>query len=222
VRTSRSTHFLTALPFLLLYAADEVVISTRIEDDATGVRSISVVAQPQAKAALDEAKIAALLPASQMRRLRTRDAADKYRVTGNLRFVDPDVIGDLKVERHVRLRPWPVFETVYTYTDKLTRTEFAERERDVAAAPKTEFAYAVTMPGRIDPNSVVPPGGTVDADGRTVTWKLTAEKATQDITVSAARPNWAPMVFVALLILLGILSLLRFLRRREQTTPRRI
>jgi len=220
VRSSRGAHFLTALPFLLLYAADEVSISTRVEDDATGVRSIKVVAQPQAKTALDEGKITTLLPSSPMRRVRTREAADSYRVTGNLRFTDPDVIGDLRVNRHVRLRPWPLFETAYTFTDKITRTEFAERERDVAAAAKTEFTYSVTMPGEIDPNSVLPPGGI--PQGRTVTWKLKADKPTQDIAVTATRPDWPPMMFVALLILLGVLGLLRFLRRRERTTPRRI
>jgi hypothetical protein len=208
------------VPFLLLYAADEVTISTRVEDDATGVRSVRVVAQPQAKAALDEGKITALLPHSPMRRVRIREATDSYRVTGDLRFTDADAIGDLRVERHVRLRPWPLFETVYTYTDKLTRTEFAERERDVAAAPKTEFTYSVTMPGEIDPNSLLPPDGI--PQGSTVTWKLKADKATQDIAVTATRPDWPPMAFVALLIVLGILSLVRFLRRREQTTPRRI
>ena len=220
MRTPRSPYFLTALPFLLLYAADQVAISTRIEDDATGVRSVSVVAQPQAKAAIDEAKIAALLPDTPMRRLRARDVADGYRVTGSLRFVDPEVFGDLRVDRRVRLRPWPIFETTYAYTDKITRTEFPERERDLAAAPKTEFAYVVTMPGAIDPTSVLPPGGIVE--GCTVTWKLTAEKASQDIAVTAARPDWPPMIFVALVLLLGLMSLLRFLQRRGRTTPRRI
>jgi len=224
VRALRTHDLLTALPFMLLYAADEVAVTTRVEDDATGVRSVEIVSRPDTqtyvKAFADEGQIKGLLPATQMRRLDSGEVADRYRVAGDFRFVQGSKLGDLKVTRRVRLGTWPILQTTYAYTDKISRTEFSETDREIAAAPKTEFAYSVTMPGPIDPASVLPPGGVVDSN--TVTWKLTADKPSQDIAVSASRPDWMPQALLLLVLLLAALSIVRFLRHRERTTPRRI
>ncbi len=224
MRALRTYPFLTALPFILLYAADEVSLTTHVEDDATGVRSLRVVSradgQAYVKAFVQEGKIRDLLPDTLARRLDAGAAADRYQVTGDFRFVDGGKLGDLKVSRHVRLATWPILQTTYTCTDTIRRTEFAATDRDVAAAPKTAFTYAITMPGPIDQASVRPPGGQVA--GNTVTWKLAADKETQDVSVSASRPDWVPQVLLLIVLLLGLLSIVRFLRRRERTTPRRI
>jgi len=224
VRPPRRYHLLTALPFLLLYAADEVALTTRVEDDATGARRVRIVSRsdtkPYVKAFADEGKIGDLLPASSLRRLVSEEVADRHRVSGDLRFVRGDRLGDLKITRRVRLGAWPFLRTTYEYTDAISRTEFSETEREIAAAPKTEFAYSVTMPGVIDPASVRPVGGVVE--GNTVTWTLTADKPGYEIVVNASRPDWVPQALLLLVLLLAILSIVRFLRYRERTTPRRI
>jgi hypothetical protein len=214
----------TALPFILLYAADEVTLSTRIEDDATGVRSVKITSRPDTKAYVkafvDEGKVKDLLPATLMRRLRSGEAADRHRVTGDFRFVQGDQLGDLKVTRRVRLTGWPLLQTTYAYSDKITRSEFADTERDLAAAPKTQFTYSVALPGPIDQASVLPPGGMVQ--GNTVTWTLTADKPSHEVAVSARRPDWAPQILLLIVIALAVLCVVRFLRYRERTTPTRI
>ncbi|MBM3498362.1 MAG: hypothetical protein FJX74_06790 [Armatimonadetes bacterium] len=224
MRTLRGHHLLTALPFILLYAADEVALTTRVEDDGTGVRSVKIVSRPDTKpyvkAFADEEKIGDLLPATALRRLESGEVADSHRIVGDFRFVQGSRLGDLKITRQVRLGTWPILRTAYAYEDKVSRTEFSETERELAAAPKTEFTYSVTMPGPIDQASVLPPGGVVD--GHTVTWTLAADKASHDIAVSASRPDWAPQALCLIVLLLVALSIVRFVRYRERTTPRRI
>jgi hypothetical protein len=215
-----SRHLLTVLPFMLLYAADEVAVSTRVEDDATGVRSLRIVSRPHAKADITQERIDALLPGTPMRRLDSREVADSYRVTGNVRFVDATALADLHIARRAAFGAWPPFRATYAYADKITRTEFSQTEREVAAAPKTEFTYVVTMPGAIDDNSILPPGGVVE--GSTVTWKLKADKEAQDLHVTSSRPDWAATGFAGFLVLLVLLTVLQFLYYRRRSTPRRI
>lgn len=223
MRASSGRAYLTAIPFLLLYAAQEMTVSTRVEDDATGIRSVRIVSRSDTKeyvrAFAERGKVRELLPETSLRRLASREVADSYRLTGDIRFVDGATLGDVKISRRWHLS-WPCLQVAYTYTDRISRTEFSDTEREVAAAPKTELTYTVTMPGVVVKESVVPLGGTIS--GNTVSWKLKADKPTQDISVTAYRPDWAPTLFVALIILVAALSIARFMRYRERTTPQRI
>jgi len=226
VRTRPATPVLTVVPFMLLLGAQEATITTRVERNGSGLRHVRIVAVPEKREpvrgfANDPKRVNDLLPDMPGRHTRSREVGDEYSWEGDLRFVDASVFGQMRITRREHLSAWPVFRTTYSYSDEVRLTEWAGSEPDLAAGPKTELVYCVTMPGAIDQSSVRPLKDAV-IDGDTVTWKLKADQPTQTVTVTSTRPDWAPLVFVALLLLIAILTALRILLRWQRSTPRRI
>jgi hypothetical protein len=219
VRSTLTRGLWTALPFIAIFAAQETRIHTRIEDDATALREAALVGGADRQEALDKG-LDELVPGGVRVRERSGSTADGYRIARDIRVTDPEALGDVLIERTPRFALWPVFSTVYTYTDNLTRTGFTNTEREQGAAAKTEFEYSVTLPGVVDESSLQPVGGLVD--GGTVTWKLKADQERQTVSATSVEAEWAPLAFVVGVLLIGLLLLARFVADRQRNTPKRI
>jgi len=221
VRRFRPAQYLTVLPFAAILLAQDAKIHTRVEDDGTGVRKVEIAADIQRKEQI-KGDVVHLLPDVAGRHLDSVKTADSFRIFGNIRFVRPakSGLGDMKIVRKTQFGGWPPVQTTYAYADVITRTGYEENEAEAAAAPKSEFAYTVTMPGTIDEMSVRPVEGVVD--GRTVTWAMNAGKESVDVHVESMEPAWAPIVLISAILIVLIGSGLRYVLVKVKNKPRKI
>ncbi|MGQ9730041.1 MAG: hypothetical protein ACUVX8_02090 [Candidatus Zipacnadales bacterium] len=217
---SRPAHYLlTALPFMTVFAAQEVLISTRVEKDGTGLRWVEIRADKNRRDIIDQG-LDEILPLHRETRSRTGISGESYWTKREARFTDPTMFGDLKITRRTQLGVWPPFRTQYTYRDTLVRTAFTGTDRETGAAAKTQYQYVVTMPGTIDADSVTPHLGHIT--GNTVTWDLKTDSERQEVAVSSVHTEWAPLILLLALILLGLLTGVRYLQYRQRTKPQKI
>ncbi len=219
MRPRRSIILLTALPFLAVYEAASLQIHTRVESDGTGLRQVVVTTLPDRKQAM-ASHIGKMDPDAPWVTREDGIWAEKYRLARDARFTSPRPFAQLTVTTGTRLGLWPVAATTYTYSDKVTRCDFSDEPKEKQAAGATEFEYSVTMPGTIDESALSPAGGSVQ--GHTVTWKLKADKDTQEVSVKSAQANWGFTVLVAYVLLVLVVLALRFTLAQKRSKPRRI
>jgi len=219
VRRRRSVALLTALPFLAVYEATSLQIHTRIESDGTGLRQVVVTAAPDRRKAV-ASHVGKLDPGAPWVTREDGVSAEKYRLTRDARFTSPRPFDQLTVTTGARFGVWPLAATTYTYTDKITRCDFTAEPKEAQGAAATEFEYSVTMPGAVDEGSASPAGGSVQ--GHTVTWRLKADKDTQEVTVRSAQPDWGFTLVVAYVVLALVALALRLALAQRRAKPRRI
>ena len=219
MRRSRSISLLTALPFMAVFAAQDVRVGTRLEPDGTGIRRVVLVAHPDRRKTVDT-NIAKMDPKAQWIVRENRVLAEEYRFDQDARFTRGSAFSDLEITRQTTTGGPSIVRTRYTYADKITRTAYNDTEKEREAAPKTEFEYSVTMPGEIDMASIVPRGGKVN--GQTVTWVLSADKPTIDVAAASAQPEWMFLVLLLYVVLVALAFGLRFGLSRWRGKPRRI
>lgn len=219
MRTSRSISLLTALPFMAVFSAQDVRISTGIERDGTGIRRVVLVADPERRKTVDT-NIAKMDPDARWVVRERSVLAEEYRLDQDARFTRGGAFSDLNTVRHTRFGGPSLVRTTYSFSDKITRTAYHDTVKEQKAAPETQFEYSVTMPGEIDAASMSPPGGKVN--GRTITWLLKADQETLDVAVTSAAPEWMLLVFVLYVLLVVIMLGLRFGLSWSRSKPRRI
>jgi hypothetical protein len=209
---------LSALPFLAVYEASSLQISTLVESDGTGLRSVMVTANPEREKAVTS-HLAELDPRAPWIVRQHGVVTEKFRLEQDARFTCPRPFADLSITRGTRFGLWPWAATTFTYSDKITRTDFSAEPKEQQGAAAAEFEYRVTMPGAIDESSVSPAGR---VEGNTVTWKLKLDKPSLEVTAKSAQPQWMFTALVAY-VLLAVIGLgLRFTVRRQRATPTKI
>jgi len=219
VRPSRPVALLTALPFMAVFAAQDVHVGTRLEPDGTGIRRVVLVAHPDRRKTVG-ANIAKMDPKAQWIVRQNRVLAEEYRFEQDARFTRGSAFSDLRVTRQTTTGGPSIVRTKYEYADTITRTAYNDTDKERQAAPETKFEYSVTMPGEIDMASISPRGGKVN--GQTVTWVLSADKPTIDVAATSARPEWMFLVLLLYVVLVALASGLRFGLARWRGKPRRI
>ncbi len=221
MRRFRPAQYLTVLPFAAILLAQDAKIHTRVEDDGTGVRKVEIAADIQRKEQI-KGDVVHLLPDVAGRRLDSVKTAKSFRIFGNIRFVRPakSGLGKMEVERKTEFGGWPPVQTTYAYADEIKRVGYEENEAEAAAAPKSEYAYTVTMPGTIDETSIMPVGGLVD--GQTVSWTMNAGKESVKVHVESMEPAWAPIVLISAILIVLIGSGLRCVLVKVRNKPRKI
>ncbi len=217
----RPIRLLTALPFMAVFAAQDVGIETRVESDGTGLRRLVLVADPapETQKTID-AYVAKMDPDAQWIVRKRGVLAEEYRLEQDARFTQGRAFSDLKIERRTSLGGPSLVRTTYVLSDRITRTAYNDTEKEQEAAAKTEFEYSVIMPGEADMASMRPRGGKID--GNTITWTLKADKATLDVTATSQQAEWMPVVCLIYVALVLALFGLRWGLSWKRNRPRRI
>ena len=212
---------LVVIPFVLLFAAKETDLQTRVWADGAARRDLQVVSDQYAQSAVRGAVNAIEGPWDWGRDSTATDVAFRRSAMPGTAGEIPGV--SLKITQQFG---WPtLLRTRYEYRDIVALREFdAKDPKQAAAAQEMRLKYAVTLPGTVDENAVSPGG---QPDGSRVTWNLTADKvaAQQGFEVSAAstRPRWDFFVFVLYVIIAySACALKPLLRRVCRSKPRTI
>lgn len=205
---------LITIPFVLVFTAERVVVSTTMYGDTSGVRVVRATAD---SSFLNEIR--------GWTRNMTRGWDDAgAHVSGDsavvARSTQRNHLGahdDVEAEALDVVQQPLSLVTTYRWQEKV-RFDFLGTDRERAAAPLSSFEYRLTMPATIRTTS--PPAQSVS--GRTATWTLAADRDEYTITATATAVRWD--VVVILVYVLGYLTyrVLSFLARRARLRPRKI
>lgn len=214
VGTCLRVPLLITIPFVLVFTADKVVISTTMYGDTSGVRVVRATAD---SSLFNELR--------RWTRVMTRgwDDADAH-ISGNnavvARSTQRNALGehdDIEAEALDIVQEPLSLMTTYRWQETV-RLNYLGTEQERAAAPLCSFEYRITMPGAIRATSPV----AQSVSGRTATWVLTADRDEYTIRATATAVRWD--VIVILVYVGGYLTyrVLSFLARRARLRPRKI
>lgn len=205
---------LITIPFVLVFTAERVVVSTTMYGDTSGVRVVRATAD-----------------SSFLNEIRgwTRDMTRGWddagaQVSGDdavvARSTQRNALGahdDIEAEAFDIVQQPLSLVTTYRWQETV-RFDFMGTEKERAAAPLSSVEYRITMPGTIRTASPVPQS----TSGRTATWNLPADRDEYTIMATATAVRWD--VIVILVYVAGFLAyrVLSFLARRARLRPRKI
>lgn len=215
MRARLRTSLLVTVPFMLLFSADRVQFTTRMYQDASGLRRLQTEG---------DSSLARQL--SQWSRETVRGYhTDRVHTTSNRAYIsrseqraDLDTVDDIDAQAHDIVRHPLSLRTVYHFREKI-RVDFTYgTPKELAPAPLTSFEYTLVMPGRITQSS--PAGG--QQDGHVVRWTLNA--AQPEVEVSASAVSWRWDLILVLIYVLGYLAyrITAFLVHQARMRPRKI
>ncbi len=207
------TSLLITIPFVLLLNSDQVVVTTRMYGDLSGVRRVQVSGDSSLREEL-------VKWAGEMTRgyhgdgvQMSTDSVKVYRSTQKHNLAAGH---DVQAVAYDIVRRPLSFVTYYTWQETI-KVDFLGNERERAAAPVTQFEYRLTMPGTIESTS---PAASVD--GRHAVWSFTADKEEYEVKATAKAVRWDAIVFLVCLVGYPTYRFVAFLVRRARLRPRKI
>ena len=215
MRAGLRTSLLVTIPFVLLFNADRVQITTHMYQDQSGLRRI--------EAAADSSLAHQLV---QWTRDMTRGyQQDDYQVSANRAVIsrssqmaDLDSVEGVGTQAINVVRQPLSLKTTYEFREELSVDYTYGTPKELAPAPLTTFTYVLTMPGRI--TNAGP--GNVRVSGHTATWSFTASDANTTLSATAVAWRW-DLILVALYLLgWAAYQVTIFLTRRARMRPRKI
>ena len=215
MRVRLRTSLLATVPFVLLFNADRVQLTTRVYQDISGTRIIQVSGDSSLSRQL-----------RQWARETTRSyQQDRFRVISNraeicrsAQVADLDAVDDVDASAlDIVQHPFSL-KTTYHFRERL-RVDFTYgTDKELAPAPLTNFEYVLVMPGRV--TQAGPAGARIQGD--TVHWTLNA--ARKEMELSATAEAWRWDLILVLLYVLGYVAYrtAAFLARQARMRPRKI
>jgi hypothetical protein len=213
------TSLLITIPFVLLLNSDNVVVSTHMYGDESGVRRVHATADSSMREEL-------LKWTGEMARTFNREpvhmSTDSVDVGRSTQINDLGAIEGVNATATDIVQKPLSITTTYTFEETI-QVDFLGNKREQAAADVITFEYRLAMPGTIQ--SAQPSGAEVD--GNTATWNLEPEdlgEDTDEVTVSATATalRWD---VIALLVYVGgylLYRIIAFFVRRARLRPRKI
>ena len=215
---SLRTSLLITIPFVLLLNSDNVVVSTHMYGDKSGIRRVQATADSSMRDEL-------LKWTREMGRGYYREPVQMS--TDSVDVARSNQVNDLGKAEGVTAGVVDIvqkplsFVTTYTW-EETVRVDFLGNARERAAADVIVFEYRLMMPGEI--RSAQPADAQVD--GSRATWKLKPGdlNADDEITVSAEATALRWDVIVLLIYVGGYLvyRIIAFFVRRARLRPRKI
>jgi hypothetical protein len=215
IRPSALT-LLATVPYLLLSGAQQVHFRTIVQPDGSGYRFLVVDASTERVKDLgDHVRIAQ----------KSYDFAEQDKSSGYVRLERnfwTAAIGRLP-EAQLAIgtlikEPLSLF-TKYEWGEKLTFKSEDATEVERVGAAQAILNYTVEMPGTIAQESVSPTG---QVEGNTVTFKLAADKAEQEVKVTSYELRYGYIAVLLYLLACAAVFGGRFLRGVLLNRPRKI
>lgn len=218
MRRSLRTSLLITIPFVLLLNSDQVIISTQMHGDRSGVRRVQARAD---SSMVDEIQKWTKEMARRFHREPVHAGTDRVEVARSNQVNDLGAIDGVTAGVVDIVQEPLSFVTTYTWQETIT-IDFLGNERERAAADVITFEYRLAMPGEIQSTQPA-----AQVDGRSATWTLRPLDVGADrngITVSATATSLRWDV-IALLVYVGgyfLYRVIAFFVRRARLRPRKI
>ncbi|MFP4248211.1 MAG: hypothetical protein ACLFU7_01055 [Armatimonadota bacterium] len=212
------TSLLITIPFVLLLNSDQVIISTQMHGDRSGIRRVQARAD---SSMVDEIEKWTKEMARRFYREPVHVGTDRVEVARSNQVNDLGAIDGVNAGVVDIVQEPLSFVTTYTWEETIN-IDFLGNERERAAADVITFEYRLAMPGEIQSTQPA-----AQVDGRSATWTLQPSDVGPDgdgITVSATATSVRWDV-IALLVYVGgyiLYRVIAFFVRRARLRPRKI
>lgn len=219
MRRSLRTSLLITIPFVLLLNSENVIVSTRMYGDQSGIRRVKALADSSMR---DELLKWTREMARNFYREPVHTTTDSVEVSRSNQVNDlGNLEGTEATVTDIVQEPLS-FVTTYTWQETV-KVDFLGNKRERAAADVIVFEYRLTMPGTIE--TAQPAGARID--GNSVAWEIRPaelDPETDSITVSASARSVRWDVIALLVYIGGYLTyrIIAFFVRRARLRPRKI
>lgn len=215
MRADLRTSLLMAIPFMLLFSADRVQITTRMYQDASGMRRIETSGDNSLSRQLAQ-WTRETSPGFQQDRFQTtsnRVVMSRSQQVANLAGVSDIDARALDIVQN----PFSL-KTKYFFSERIAVDFTYGSDKELASAPLTHLDYTLVLPGRITSASPA----NARASGNTCRWTLAADM--NNVQIAATSEVWRWDLIAVLLYIGGYLvyRLIGFVVTRARYKPRKI
>ncbi len=215
MRAGLRTSLLAAIPFMLLFSADRVHMTTQMYRDASGMRRLVTSGDSSLARQLTQ-WTRETSPGYQQDRIHStsnRVIMSRSQQVANLASI-PDV--DARVLDIVQ---YPLsLKTKYFFSERVAVDFTYGSDKELVSAPLTHLDYTLVLPGRITSASPA----NARKSGNTCQWTLAADMSNVEISATAEAWRWD---LIAVLLYLGVYFAYRlagFVITRARYKPRKI
>ncbi len=215
MRAGLRTSLLAAIPFMLLFSADRVHITTQMYRDASGMKRIETSGD---SSLVQQLKQWSRETSPGYQQGRTHSTSNRVIMSRSQQVAD---LGDSHgvAARVLDIAQHPLsLKTKYHFSERIAVDFTYGSDKELVSAPLTHLEYTLVMPGRI----IAASPGNARASGNTCQWTLAAD--TPNMEVRATSEVWRWDVIAVLLYIGAYLAyrLAGFAITRARYKPRKI